>query len=88
MTEDEMFNSVTDSMDMNLSELWETVEDRGAWYAPVHGVPKSQTQQQPSNNNKNSLGKQTPTSSSEMIVWEGFPLHERYQGRVAFPAQH
>ena len=44
-------NGITDSMDMNLSELWETVEDRGAWYAPVHGVPKSQTQQQPNNNN-------------------------------------
>ena len=44
MTEDEMFNSITDSMDMNLSELWETVEDRGAWYAAVHGVAKSWTQ--------------------------------------------
>ena len=73
MTEDEMFNSITDSMDMNLSELWETVEDRGAWYAPVPGVPKSQTQQQPSNNNKNSLEKQTPTSSSEKVVWKGPP---------------
>ena len=43
MTEDEMFNSVTDSMDMNLSELWETVEDRGAWYAAIHEVTKSCT---------------------------------------------
>ena len=30
--------SITDSMDMNLSKLWETVEDRGAWHTVVHGV--------------------------------------------------
>ena len=31
------------SMDMNLSKLWETAKNRGAWYAAVHGVTKSQT---------------------------------------------
>ena len=36
-------NSITDSMDMNLSKLQETVEGRGAWRAAVHGVTKSQT---------------------------------------------
>ena len=36
--------SITDSVDMNLSKLWETVEDRGAWSAAVHGVTKNQTQ--------------------------------------------
>ena len=30
-------------MDMNLSKLWETVRDRRAWHAAVHGVTKSQT---------------------------------------------
>ena len=34
---------ITDSMNMNLSQLWETVEDRGAWHAAVLGVAKSQT---------------------------------------------
>ena len=33
--------SITDSVDMNLSKLWETVEDRGAWPAGVHRVAKS-----------------------------------------------
>ena len=36
-------DSITDSMDMNLSRLWEIVKDRGAWSAAVHGVVKSQT---------------------------------------------
>ena len=35
---------ITDLMEMNLSKLWETVEDRGAWRATVHGVTKSQIQ--------------------------------------------
>ena len=37
------FDSITDSMDMNLSKLWEILEDRGAWQAIVHRVAKSQT---------------------------------------------
>ena len=36
-------DSITDSMDMNLSKLWEILKDRGAWHAAVHGVTKSQT---------------------------------------------
>ena len=39
-------NNMTDSMDMNLSRLWEIVEDRGAWCAAVHGVTKLTTKQQ------------------------------------------
>ena len=30
-------------MDMNLSKLWEIVEDGEAWHAVVHGVPKNRT---------------------------------------------
>ena len=33
-------NRITDSTDMNLSKLWEIVEDRGAWCATVHGVSR------------------------------------------------
>ena len=36
-------DSISNSMDMNLSKLGEIVKDREAWHAAVHGVSKSRT---------------------------------------------
>ena len=44
MAEDEILDSIFNSMDMNFSKLQEIVKDREAWRATVHGVAKSQTQ--------------------------------------------
>ena len=37
-------DSIISSIDMNLSKLWEILEDKGAWSDAVHGVTKSWTQ--------------------------------------------
>ena len=39
-----MLDDITDSMDMNLSKLWDMAKDREAWHAAIHGVAKNRTQ--------------------------------------------
>ena len=58
-------DSITDSMDMNLSTLQEIVKDRGAWIAAVHGVAKSQTQ----------LSNWTTAYMVKGTVWSGLFRH-------------
>ena len=43
MTEDAMVDGIIDSMGRSLSKLQDTVKDREAWCAAVHGVAKSRT---------------------------------------------
>ena len=43
MTDDEMLDGITDSMDLILSNLREIVKDREAWCAAAYGITKSRT---------------------------------------------
>ena len=43
VTEEEMVDAITNSLDVNLSNLREIVKDREAWHVAVHGISKSQT---------------------------------------------
>ena len=40
VAEDEI-DSITVSMDTNLSKLWEIADDKGVWHATVHGIAES-----------------------------------------------
>ena len=53
-------------MDTNLSNLWEIVEDRGAWYAAVYGAAKSQVR----------LSNWTTTATQFTIVMESFYIFQ------------
>ena len=55
--------SITNSVDMNLSKLRETMEDRGAWHATVHEVTKSWTQL---SNDSGSDGKESACSAGDL----------------------
>ena len=59
------FESITDSVDMNLSKLQEIVKDREAWHATVHGIPKSWIQ----------LSDWTTTTINKLVVFSFFGIY-------------
>ena len=58
---------ITDSMDMNLTKLWEIVKNRGAWH--LHGVAESDMAEQ-LNNRK--LFQMHPNEILELLVFPDF----------------
>ena len=50
-------DSTTDSMDMDLCRLWETMEEREAWCATMHGVAESNTAEQEQQQQQQTLKK-------------------------------
>ena len=50
-------DSTTDSMDMDLCRLWETMEEREAWCATMHGVAESNTAEQEQKQQQQTLKK-------------------------------
>ena len=90
MAEDEI-DSITDSVDMNLSRLWEIVKDREVWCAAVYGVAMSWTQLSNLTTTKLTHQKQVRDSVqlvqfSCSFVSDSLPSHESQHARPPCPS--
>ena len=69
-------DSINDSVDMNMSKLQETVNDRGAWHAVVHGVAKLDLTQRLNNKNesmtvsKKTIGNDASSQVQEIVIYK------------------
>ena len=64
-------DSITDSVDMNLSKLWEIVQDSEAWCVGSWGHKESDMTQQVNNNNYNIVKKVPTVRPSLEVTWQG-----------------
>ena len=69
-------DSITDSMDMNLSKLWEIVKDRGTWSPAVCGVSKSWTQLSDWTTATYIFNKDINTHSIFKYIWDKYSIHK------------
>ena len=67
-------DSITDSVDMNLSELWEIAKDREVWHATVHGVAKSWTGLKNNNKSGSSILRNIQNKRKLVLINDTFAL--------------
>ena len=69
-------DTINDSVDTNMSKLQETVNDRGAWHAVVHGVAKLDLTQRLNNKNelmtvsKKTIGNDASSQVQEIVIYK------------------
>jgi len=69
-------DTINDSVDMNMSKLQETVNNRGAWHAVVHGVAKLDLTQRLNNKNesmtvsKKTIGNDASSQVQEIVIYK------------------